>query len=215
MGKRHLASGLNTRSSLRLPAGQTCCHPAPSGVTAVLPRSGSPEDAWAGARLSLCSAALVPLAPLPARGLHLPLNGGRARGGAPANTPAPAGGGECALPPVPLPLGADARAFVPVTPPGSSEWKTAGGSFPAPRPQRWHEREQLCLASPAALPAPGQAPVLTPLLSPQVVPESGARERERHAAQQAGQVRPSRHCCGVLCLAWDPLVTRKRQLLPG
>lgn len=120
-----------------------------------------------------------------------------------------------ARPPVPLPLGGDARAFVPVTLPGSSEWKTAGGSFPAPRPQRWHERGRLCLASAAALPAPGQAPVLTPLLSPQVVPESGARERERHAAQQAGQVRPSRRCCPVLCLPWDPLVTGKQQLLPG
>lgn len=60
-----------------------------------------------------------------------------------------------------------------------------------------------------------QLPVLTPLLSPQVVPESGARERECHAAQQAGQVRSSRRCCPVLCLAWDPLVTRKQQLLPG
>lgn len=47
---------------------QTCCHPAPSSITAALLCSSSPEDAWAGARLSLCSAALVPLAPLPARG---------------------------------------------------------------------------------------------------------------------------------------------------
>lgn len=45
-------------------------------------------------------------------------------------------------------------------------------------------------------------PVLTPLLSPQVVPESGAWERERDAAQQAGQVRLLHP---VLCLAGDPL----------
>lgn len=62
---------------------------------------------------------------------------------------------------------------------------------------------------------PGQVATLTALLSPQVVPESGARERERHAAQQAGQVRPFRHRRHVLCLAWNPRVTRKHRLLPG
>lgn len=88
-----------------------------------------------------------------------------------------------------------------------------GGSFLASQPQRRHERGGLCLASAAALPAPG--PVLTPLLSPQVVPESGARERERHAAQQAGQVRPSPLLPSALPGLGSPLLTRKQQLLPG
>lgn len=162
---------------------------------------------------------MLPSSPfaLPARGLHPPLNGGRAGGRNLTNTPVPAGGGGCARLPVPLPLGGDARGFVPVTPPGSSEWKKQlGGLIPGPTAsaaaREGRALPRLCLASAAALPAPG--PVLTPLLSPQVVPESGARERERHAAQQAGQVRPS-PLCPLLCLAWDPLRTRKQQLLPG
>lgn len=113
------------------------------------------------------------------------------------NAPVPAGGVcVCAQLPVPLPLAGEAGAVVPVTASGSSGWEGAGGSLqprgldPAPRPRRWHERGWLCLAPVAVLAAPGQAPVLMPLLSPQVVPESGAWERERHAAQQTGQVRP-------------------------
>lgn len=158
---------------------------------------GLPAGHLGRCQAELCSVALIPLRSSACLWPSPALERQPCMGGEPRQTPrVPTGGGGCAWPPDPLPLGGDARAFVPVTPPGSSEWKTAGGSFLA----LWE------------LPAPGQAPVLTPLLSPQVVSESGARERERHAAQQAGQVRRSPHCCPVLCRARDP---RKQQQLLG
>lgn len=144
-----------------------------------------------GGCLGRSQAALVPISPLPAHDLHPFKNGGCGWQG-----PCAHGRWLCAQLPVPLPLAGEAGMVVPVTASGSSGWERAGGLFqphrlvPAPRPRRWHKRGWLCLAPMAVLAAPGQAPVLTRLLSPQVVPESGAWERERHAAQQAGQVCP-------------------------
>lgn len=81
-GKRRLASG----GTPGPPSGCNAARlkPAVTLLPAVSQPCCSPKDAWAGARLSRCSSAL---APLPAHGLHLPLNGGRAWRGSPGEHP--------------------------------------------------------------------------------------------------------------------------------
>lgn len=79
---------------------------------------------------------MLPLTSLPAHGLHPPWGSGCARREALVNIPVPVGGGVCAPPPIPLPVGGDSRGFVP----GSSEWKHLGAhSWPC----WWHKSRQL------------------------------------------------------------------------